>query len=134
MPKKQLPKKSKVSTKFVSVLAIISIFGFTEILLQNFFNISIREYSTFAWLMIMGIGFLLVAQPKNLYKTSQKAFNETSFSRLTTFVIGCMAIIAAILSFPLINVEHPILFATMGVISIISIIFIIFQTWIVKEK
>ena len=56
MSKKQIPKKSKVSTKFVSVLAIISIFGFTEILLQNFFNLSIREYSTFAWLIIMGVG------------------------------------------------------------------------------
>ena len=134
MPKKQTSKKSKISTKFVSILAIISIFGFTEILLQNFFNISIQEYSTFAWLLIMGIGFLLVAQPKNLYKTSQKAFNETSFSRLTTFVIGCMAIIAAVLSFPLINIEHPILFATMGVISIISIIFIVFQTWVIREK
>lgn len=133
MPKKQNPK-SRVSTKFVSVLAIISIFGFTEILLQNFFNVSIGEYSAFAWLMIMGIGFMLVSQPKNLYKTSKEAFNETSFSRLTTFVIGCMAIIAGILSFPLINMDHPILFATMGVISIISIIFIVFQTWIIREK
>lgn len=134
MSKKQSLNKTKISTKFVSVLAIISIFGFTEILMQNFFNISIREYSAFAWLMIMGIGFMLVSQPKNLYKTSKKAFNETSFSRLTTFVIGCMAIIAGILSFPLINIEHPILFATMGVISIISIIFIVFQTWIIREK
>ncbi|SRR6056297_109636 len=133
MPKKQI-LKSKVSTKFVSVLAIISIFGFTEILLQNFFNVSIREYSAFAWLMIMGIGFMLVSQPKNLYKTSKKAFNETSFSRLTTFVIGMMAIIAGILSFPLINIQHPILYATMGVISIISIIFIVFQTWVIREK
>jgi len=126
-------KKRKVSTRFAGVLAVISITGFLEIILTRFFNVSINSYSAFLWLLIMGIGFILVSQPKSLYKTSQKKFDESSFSRLTTLVLGVIAIVAAILSLPFININHPILSASMGIISIIAIIFIIVQTWIIKE-
>jgi len=129
---KPIKEKRKVSTKFAGILALISITGFVEIILTQFFEISIREYSAFFWLIIMGIGFIIISKPKHLYATSKKKFDEESFSRLTTFVIGVMAIIAAILSFPSVNIVHPILSATMGIISIISIIFIIVQTWIIK--
>ena len=133
--KKEVNEKSrrKVSTRFAGVLAIISITGFVEIILTRFFNISISEYSAFLWLMIMGIGFILVSRPKSLYISSQRRFDEGSFSRLTTLVLGAIAIVAAILSLPFIDVNHPILSASMGIISIIAIIFIIVQTWIIKE-
>lgn len=125
--------KKRVSTKFKGVLALISIIGFIEILLRSFFNVSITDYSSFLWLMTMGIGLILITNPKIFLKRAKRNFNEASFSMLTTFVLGCMAIVAAILSFPLVNLEHPILSATMGIVSIISILFIIFQTWVIKE-
>jgi len=131
--KKRVQQKRKVSTRFAGVLAVISITGFLEIILTRFFNVSINNYSAFLWLLIMGIGFILVSQPKSLYKTSKKKFDETSFSRLTTLVLGVIAIVAAILSLPFVNINHPILSASMGIISIIAIIFIIVQTWIIKE-
>lgn len=131
--KKVAQQKRKVSTRFAGVLAVISITGFLEIILTRFFGISINSYSAFLWLIIMGVGFILVSQPKSLYKTSQKKFDETSFSRLTTLVLGIIAIIAAVLSLPFININHPILSASMGIISIIAIIFIIVQTWVIKE-
>jgi len=131
--KKGVQQKRKVSTRFAGVLAVISITGFLEIVLTRFFNVSINSYSAFLWLLIMGIGFILVSQPKSLYKTSKKKFDEASFSRLTTLVLGVIAIVAAILSLPFVNINHPILSASMGIISIIAIIFIIVQTWIIKE-
>ncbi|NCN52071.1 hypothetical protein GW931_03600 [archaeon] len=132
--KKEEPKvKRKVSTKFAGVLALISITGFVEIILKSFFNVSLQQYSSFLWLFIMGFGFIIITKPKNLYKKTHEAINENTFTRLTTFVLGCMAIIVGILSLPQVNIEHPILYATMGVISIISIIFIIIQTWVIKE-
>jgi O-antigen/teichoic acid export membrane protein len=130
---KRALRRKKVSTKFTSVLAIISIVGFTEILLGSFFKLSISEYSSFLWLLIMGIGLILITNPKVFIKRAKNNFNEASFSMLTTFVLGVMAIIGAILSFPLINLDHPILSATLGIISTISIIFIIFQSWVIKE-
>jgi len=131
--KKGVQQKRKVSTRFAGVLAVISITGFLEIILTRFFNVSINKYSAFLWLIIMGFGFIIVSKPKSLYKTSKKKFDEASFSRLTTFVLGVIAIVAAILSLPFVNINHPILSASMGIISIIAIIFIIVQTWIVKE-
>ncbi|NCN51719.1 hypothetical protein GW931_01790 [archaeon] len=129
-PKKE---KRKVSTKFAGILAIISITGFLEIILTRFFEITITAYSAFLWLLIMGFGFIIVSKPKSLYMASKKKFDETSFSRLTTLVLGVIAIAAAILSLPFVNVNHPILSASMGIISIIAIIFIIVQTWIIRE-
>lgn len=125
--------KRRVSTKFAGILALISIVGFVQIILESFFNISIREYAAFLWLIIMGVGFLVISKPKSLYETSKQEFDEGSFSRLTTLVLGFMAIVAGILSLPFVNIEHPILFATMGIISIISIIFIIVQTWLMRN-
>lgn len=126
-------EKRKVSTRFAGVLAIISITGFLEIILTRLFGVSINAYSAFLWLLIMGFGFIIVSRPKSLYESSKKKFDETSFSRLTTFVLGVIAIVAAVLSLPFINVNHPILSASMGIISIIAIIFIVVQTWIIKE-
>ena len=125
--------KRKVSTKFAGILAIISMIGFLEIILSSFFNISIKDYSAFLWLMTMGIGFIVIAKPKNLYKTSKKKFDEGSFSRLTTLVLGTMAIISAILSLPFVGIQSAMLSAVMGIISIISIIFIVVQTWIIRN-
>lgn len=131
--KEEIKQKKKVSTKFAGVLAVISITGFSEIILNSLFNFSIQEYSSFLWLFIMGVGFILTTKPKNLYKKTKEGMTENTFARLTTFVIGCMAIIAGLLSLPFININHPILSATMGVISIISIIFIIIQTWVLND-
>ncbi|PJE81751.1 hypothetical protein COU58_00800 [Candidatus Pacearchaeota archaeon CG10_big_fil_rev_8_21_14_0_10_32_42] len=136
MKKKGVVKKNdkrRVSPKFAGILAVISIVGFSEIVLRNFFEISIQEYSSFLWFMIMGIGFLIISKPRVLYQTSKKHFDEGSFSRLTTFVVGIIAIIAGVLSLPFVDINHPILFASMGIISIISIIFIIVQTWIIRN-
>ncbi|MCR4327123.1 MAG: hypothetical protein NUV46_00910 [Nanoarchaeota archaeon] len=130
---KPIKEKRKVSTKFAGILALISIVGFIEIILTSFFEISITEYSAFLWLTIMGAGLVLASKPKSLYETSKKKFDEGSFSRLTTFVLGLIAIVSAVLSLPFINITHPILFASMGIISIISIIFIVVQTWFIKH-
>lgn len=129
----QKTTKEKTKIRFSGTLAVISIIGFIEIIIQSFFQISLSDYSSFLWLLVMGIGFILVTEPVKLYRASKEDFGEMFFTRLTTFVLGCMAIIAGILSLPFIKIDHPILFATMGVISIISIIFIVFQQWIIKE-
>lgn len=133
-PKKESRINKKKNSRFSGVLAVISIVGFIEIIMKSFFQVSISEYSSFLWLMIMGIGFIIITKPLSLYRYSKESgMSESAFTALTTFVIGCMAIIAGILSLPFIGITHPILFATMGVISIISIIFIAFQQWIIKE-
>jgi len=145
MVKKEVPKKKKVlkkklkkekiktSNDFVSILAIVSIVGFLGIIVDSFFGVNIDEYISFIWLIIMGLGFILVAKPKRLYNHSKKKFDETNISGLTSFIIGVMAIISGVLSIPQINIQHPVFLAIKGVISVIAIIFIIIQTWMMRS-
>jgi len=126
-------RKKKVSTKFVGVLALISIIGFLEIIIFSFFEFDLRDYSSFFWLIIMGMGFLIIARPRIFYKKAKESFTELSFYRLTTLVVGTLAMIAGFLSLPQFGLTHPIFLAIKGVISIIAIIFIIFQTWIIRD-
>lgn len=127
------PKKSKISSNFVYILAIISIIGFLGIIVNSFFEINIDAYVSFLWLIIMGVGFILISRPKELYEGSRKNFDESKVAGLTSFIVGLLAIIAGVLSIPQINIQHPVFLAVKGVISIIAIIFIIVQTWIIHN-
>lgn len=81
----------------------------------------------------MGIGFILISKPKDLYEGTKIGFDETKVSRLTAFVIGILAIIAGVLSIPQIDIQNNVFLAIKGVVSIISVIFIIIQTWIIHN-
>ena len=124
--------RKKTESKFISVLAIISIIGFLEIVLMSFFNLSISEYASFFWLVTMGVGFFVIARPGKFYNKVKESFTELAFYRLITLIIGAFAIIAGFLSLPQFELNHPVFLAIKGVISIIAIIFIAIQTWTMK--
>lgn len=126
-------RRAKVSNNFVSILAIVSIVGFLGIIVDSFFEVNIDNYISFIWLIIMGVGFMMIAQPKRLYEDSKKKFEESHLSGLTSFIVGLIAIIAGVLSIPQIDIQHPVFLAIKGVISIIAIIFIIIQTWMIRQ-
>ena len=125
-----MTEKRKVGTKFVGVLALISIYGFTEIILQSLLDISIIEYSSSVWLIIMSIGFFLAARPKNLYETAKTSISENVFSRIVTLIIGLLALVSGVSSLPQVNIIHPALETIKAVIGVISVIFIILQAWV----
>ena len=131
MPKKKeiKEKKRRISLRFASILAIVSIIGFLDIVSYSFFNFSMGKYQEVLWLVLLGIGFILEAKPKNIPKNSK----EDSITNITSLVIGILAIISGILTLPLIHVEHPVFSATKGVISLIAIIFIALETWVMKN-
>ena len=131
MAKKKKEVKREISFKFASILAIVSIIGFIEIMIFSFLGFSIDTYMDFLWLSIMGVGFILASQPKKL--PEKKSDNE-SVADITALVIGAIAIIAGLLSLPFIGIDHPVFSATKGVISVICIIFIVLETWVMKNK
>ena len=126
-------EKRKVSTHFAAILALISIFGFLNIVLESFLDISISNYFDSMLLLMVGIGFLMAAKPRDLYENVKKQFTETSLSRLTTLVIGIIAIVSAILTLPQIDVAHDSLAMVKSIIAIIAIIFIFLQTWVLDH-
>lgn len=136
MPKKKRQQKTnannKISSSFVTVLAIISILGFVGIISFTLFGKDIEGYIEASWLMIMGLGFMAESSPINLYQSIQNKMTNRDFSSLTTFIVGVLAALAGLLSLPGIGIESQAFEAIKGVIAIIAIIFIIIQTWIIK--
>ena len=126
-------KISRVSSHFVYILAIVSIIGFLGIIVDSILEINIDAYVSFLWLIVMGIGFIMISKPRELYEGTKTGFDETKVSKLTAFIIGILAIIAGVLSIPQINIQHSVFLAIKGVVSIISIIFIVIQTWIIQN-
>ena len=131
--KKRAKKRAKASHVFVSVLAIVSIMGFAAIISESWFGFKLNFYVESLILLVLGTGFILESEPKFIFK-NKKEIDKRNFGRLTTFVVGCLAIIAGILSFPYINIQHYVFLSIKGLISFIAIIFIIIQTWLIKIK
>lgn len=128
--KKAVEGKVRVSSKFISILSIVSILGFIGIISQTIFNFNISTYIEALWMLIIGIGIIIEAKLKKLKSLSER-ITPNNFTHLTTIVVGSLAIIAGIFSFPFIRIETPAFLAIKGIVSIIAIIVIILQTWII---
>jgi hypothetical protein len=122
-------KKPKFVFKFAMALAVVSIIGFLEIMAGSFFGFNFGNYIEFLWLTVLGTGFILQSKPHILMK---KRKDETVNS-IASLVLGAMAVIAGLLSLPFIGIIHPVFLATKGVISLIAIIFIVLETWVLVE-
>ncbi len=125
-------EETKIAKAFVNILAILSILGFITIISSSLLNLNIDKYTETLWLSILGLGFIIEANPTRLFKTIKNQLGERNFTSTTTFIVGLLAVIAGILSLPQINIQTSPFLAIKGIISIIAIVFIIIQTWILK--
>lgn len=128
----QNPRETNISKPFVNVLAILSILGFASIISYTLFNKNITPYIETLWLVILGLGFIIESSPSQLFHSIRHRLGERNFTSTTTLILGTLAVIAGILSLPQINIQTQAFLAIKGIISIIAIIFIIIQTWIIK--
>lgn len=126
-------EEHKVTKSFVNILAIISIIGFIGIVSSTLFDKPIEIYVESFWLIIMGIGFLYEAHPIKLIMRIGTQFKDRNFTSLTTLTVGALALVAGILTLPQIGIETLAFQSIKGVISIIAIVFIIVQTWIIRQ-
>ena len=122
----------KASHKFVSILAVVSILGFAAIVSSTLFDFDLNEYVDSLLMLIVGLGLVIEGQITRLRQIKEEGLTPTNFTHLVTVIIGVIAICAGIFSFPGIRFEHPTFLAVKGILSIIAIIFIIIQTWIIE--
>ncbi len=127
-------KKSRASRNFVIALSIVSIIGFLSIVTQSLFNFSFESYIESLWLIALGTGLILETSFKELKKVKKQGLTPDVLGKITMVVVGGLSIIAAILSIPQINIEHPTFLAVKGIVSILAIIFIIIQTWVSERE
>ncbi len=123
--------KARVSQKFVTALSIVSIIGFAEIISETIFNYNMQFLGEALLMLIIGMGLIYEAQIKRL-KSLQNGFNSNNITHLITVIIGVVAIIAGIFSFPGIRFESQAFMAVKGILGIIAIVIIFIQTWVVR--
>ena len=127
-----MKEETNISKPFVNILAILSITSFASIITETIFNRTIIQYTETLWLTILGIGFIIEANPKRLLHSIRHKLGEKNFTATTTLIVGTLAIVAGILSLPQIAIQNPTFLAIKGIMSIVAIIFIIIQTWVIK--
>ncbi len=119
----------RVSEKFVIALAFVSIVGFLGIVSQTIIGYDISMYVEAIWMLTIGVGFIIEAQIKKL-KSLRRGLTSNNFSHLTTIIIGLIAIIAGIFSFPFLRFMNPAFVAIKGIVSLVAVIVIIIQIWV----
>lgn len=123
----------KASHYFVLVLALVSIAGFLGIVGETLFDYNIQLYVEAFLMIIVGIGFVVEGEFTKLGRIKREGMTPKNFTQLTTVIIGLLALISGIFSFPGIRVENPGFLAMKGIVSIICIAFIIIQTWVIER-
>lgn len=123
-------KKSGVSKGFVIALSLVSIIGFLNIVFESLFFLDFSNYIDTLWLIILGTSLILQTSIRELKAIKKKGVTSDYLGKVTMIIIGCIAIIAGLLSIPQINFEHLSFLAVKGIIGILAIVFIILQTWV----
>lgn len=123
-------KDSKVSKHFVTILAIVSIMGFIGIISKTLFLRDIETYIDSLLMIIVGFG-LIFESSLNKLVSLRNGLDTNNFTNLITITIGLISVAIGILGLPFFKIENPSFFAMKGIISLIAIVIIIIQTWIV---
>lgn len=134
MKSKKGGRKVKVSNEFVIALALVSIFGFVGIASESLFDYDLNFYVEASLMIVIGIGLIIEGQVKQLKMINVEGLTPENFTHLITVIIGAIAVISGLLSIPPIRLENQGFLAVKGILSIIAIIIIIVQTWIVERK
>lgn len=130
--KKDSKFKVTASDKFVMILALVSIIGFAGIVSYTIFDFNLEGYVEPLWMIVIGIGFIIEAKFETIKKIRSEGITPTNFTHLTTLIIGIIALFAGVFSIPQIAIEATGFLAVKGILSLIAIVVIVAQTWLVK--
>lgn len=129
----QPKRRTRASRNFVIALSVVSIIGFLNIVTESLFSFSFVNYIESLWLLALAFGLIFETSLRELKLIRLRGLTSEMLGKITMIVVGAIAIVAAILSIPQINIQNATFLAVKGIISILAIIFIVIQTWVSKE-
>jgi len=133
MKKEMDPKKTRITSKtFVVVLSLISILGFIGIISETIFYYDLNGLVESLWILILGIGLLIETKFERI-KSIKRGLNNENFPHLTNLLVGVVAVLAGIFSMPIFKINNPSFPAIRGILSVIAIIVIVIETWVIKR-
>ena len=121
----------KVNKKFVYALSIVSIIGFLAIFLESFFGYSFVSNNQSALiLLVLGTGLVIESEIKKMIRGIKlKTARSIDLTHILTGIVGIIAILSGLLS--LFSIATPQIEATKGIISLLAIVFIFLETWVI---
>jgi hypothetical protein len=124
-------KRLKISTALGYSLAIISIIGFLGIIASVFAGFDfITENTAGIILVVLGFGLAVEGQIKKWRDFKGDGYSSTEITHVITGLLGIIAVFTGLLS--LIGLSGKTLLALQGIISVIAVVIIILQTWVVE--
>ena len=132
--KKRKIKEFKVFQRFVIILSVVSILGFSGVVSETLFDVIIDDYVEALWMLILGVGLILEIKLQKLRSISRGGLTRDNFTYIITIIIGFFAIFAGIFSIPVIRINNPSFLSIKGILAIIAISIIVIQTWFIKKK
>lgn len=121
------------SDTFVIVLSLISIIGFIGIISETIFNYDLNGFIESAWIIILGLGLIIQTKFTRI-KSIRNGLNNTNLPYLTNLMIGLVAILSGVFSLPTFKITNPAFHSLRGLLSLIAIVVIITETWVVKRE
>ena len=119
----------KTTKAFITVLALISIFGFLAIISDSIFNIDIGIYTASVLMVLLGLGLIVEGKVLVWKKLLKGGISNEEFTKIITGTVGILAVIMGLISFAY---THTMISAILGILSIIAIIVIVVETFLVK--
>lgn len=125
-------KRVTASNQFITMLAIVSIIGFLGIISETLFDFNFEFYVEALLMFVIGIGLVLEGKLSTFMRIKSEGLTPINFTHLVTVIIGIVAALAGVFSLPQIRIETQGFLAIKGIVSVIAIIVIIIQTWIIE--
>jgi hypothetical protein len=127
-------RRKRVPQRFVFFLSFVSILGFLGIATESLTPHSISGYIESGLILLLGVGLLLEADLRSLGRVREAGLSENKFNRMVTAILAILAILTAVLSFPLFGLSQENgLMAVKGIIALIAMIFIGIQIWVLRD-
>lgn len=121
----------KITTAFAYSLAIISILGFVSIILNSWFEFDfITKYTAGLILIVLGIGLIFESQIRRWKYIRRTGITNDELAHIVTGIVGILSLVIGfldIIGFSSIKFE-----SIKGLISLIAIVVITIETWLVK--
>jgi len=126
-------RKTLIPNDFRDMLSIISILGMLAIFLRFSFNIDwLDQNLTYLFLFFIGLGFLFSGQFFSIRKWASDGIQGGEIAKITSIVLGVVAIIMSIFLLIGTNLPETIL-GVVGILGLISAV-IIFADYLKKNR
>jgi midasin (ATPase involved in ribosome maturation) len=120
---------------FNIILAVVSIIGFMSIIIRTFSGTDASKFMDMLLLLLIGAGILLKMDLTKLSGLKEEGLTSAQFSRIIGIIIAVLAMLTGLFNVvPSDRIHNWSGFmAIKGIVSIIAIIVIVIETWVLRE-